>query len=102
MALINCPECGAEVSDRAPSCPKCGAPIANKTEAPQSGDYIPYTDQEVQMMLSKKHSTSHILHLILSIITAGVWVIVWILVAINNNIENARIDRRITKGKKLK
>ena len=24
MALIKCPECGAEMSDRAVSCPKCG------------------------------------------------------------------------------
>lgn len=28
MALINCPECQTEVSDRAASCPKCGCPIA--------------------------------------------------------------------------
>lgn len=27
MALINCKECGAEVSDKASSCPKCGYPI---------------------------------------------------------------------------
>lgn len=28
MALINCEDCGREVSDRAPACPNCGAPIA--------------------------------------------------------------------------
>ncbi len=27
MALINCPECGTEVSDKAKSCPKCAYPI---------------------------------------------------------------------------
>lgn len=27
MALINCPECGKEVSDKAASCPNCGCPI---------------------------------------------------------------------------
>lgn len=27
MALINCPECGREISDQALSCPNCGAPI---------------------------------------------------------------------------
>lgn len=27
MALIRCPECEAEVSDKATSCPKCGYPI---------------------------------------------------------------------------
>lgn len=31
MALINCPECGKEISDQAISCPNCGTPI-NKTE----------------------------------------------------------------------
>ncbi len=27
MALINCPECGKEVSDKATTCPNCGCPI---------------------------------------------------------------------------
>lgn len=27
MALIKCPECNSEVSDKAKSCPKCGCPI---------------------------------------------------------------------------
>lgn len=31
MAMINCPECGREVSDKASSCPNCGTPI-NKGE----------------------------------------------------------------------
>ena len=29
MALIKCPECGREVSDKAGSCPNCGCPIAS-------------------------------------------------------------------------
>ena len=28
MALIRCPECGIEVSSKAPACPKCGFPVA--------------------------------------------------------------------------
>lgn len=28
MAMINCPECGKEISDRAESCPNCGCPNA--------------------------------------------------------------------------
>lgn len=31
MALINCTECGKEVSDKAITCPNCGAPIKNNT-----------------------------------------------------------------------
>ena len=27
MALIKCPECSAEVSDKAYDCPRCGAPL---------------------------------------------------------------------------
>lgn len=29
MALIACPECSAEISDKAPTCPKCGVPVAS-------------------------------------------------------------------------
>lgn len=29
MALINCPECGTEVSDKAEKCLKCAYPITN-------------------------------------------------------------------------
>lgn len=29
MALINCPECGKQISDKANSCPNCGYPMAS-------------------------------------------------------------------------
>lgn len=32
MALIKCPECGKEVSDKAGACPSCGYPIQQKIE----------------------------------------------------------------------
>ncbi len=35
MALINCPECGKQVSDKAEQCPDCGLPI-NPTNKPKS------------------------------------------------------------------
>lgn len=31
MALINCSECGKQISDKASSCPSCGNPIAKST-----------------------------------------------------------------------
>ena len=34
MALVNCPECNASVSDRAAVCPRCGAPL-------NASEYIP-------------------------------------------------------------
>lgn len=33
MALINCPECGREVSDQAEACPRCAYPIGKKLTA---------------------------------------------------------------------
>ena len=32
MAIINCPECGKEISDKAIACPNCGIPIASKKD----------------------------------------------------------------------
>jgi ribosomal protein L7/L12 len=31
MALINCPECGKQISDMATSCPECGYPLQKST-----------------------------------------------------------------------
>jgi len=36
MALMECPECKHQVSDKAPACPKCGAPIAKAPPPPPS------------------------------------------------------------------
>jgi uncharacterized membrane protein YvbJ len=99
MALIKCHECGKEISDSAASCPWCGAPV--RQSGIKKGDTVPYTDQEVAVLLSKKKKTSHLLHLLMSIITAGLWIIIWILVTISNSNENAKIDRKIAKGKKI-
>ncbi|GAB5449932.1 MAG: hypothetical protein Hals2KO_02600 [Halioglobus sp.] len=99
MALVSCPDCDKQVSENAPACPNCGAPMAKDQTGLKPG-YLAYTEQEVQVLLSKKRKTSHVLHLILSLLTAGIWVIVWVLVAANNGTENARIDKKIAKGKK--
>ncbi|GHT51473.1 hypothetical protein AGMMS49982_09000 [Bacteroidia bacterium] len=32
MALINCPECGKQVSDKARKCPQCGCPIRDTVD----------------------------------------------------------------------
>lgn len=39
MALIKCPECEKEISDKASSCPSCGYPI-NKTEVETEQDRV--------------------------------------------------------------
>lgn len=72
MALIKCPECGSEISDKAVSCPHCGAPL-NRANTPKpspqsSNDYsnkyrTPKPDNN-----SGKVSALSIVSLILSII----------------------------------
>jgi len=37
MALINCPECGKQVSTEAKACPSCGFPVAEKV---QRGEFL--------------------------------------------------------------
>lgn len=47
MAIIKCPECGRQISDKAPACPNCGVQIAGKIiRCPQCGD-VYFNDQEV-------------------------------------------------------
>ena len=38
MALINCPECGKQASDKAPVCPNCGYPISEIKSADNNPD----------------------------------------------------------------
>lgn len=47
MAMIKCPECGRQISDKAPYCPSCGVAIAGKIiRCPQCGE-IYFKDQEM-------------------------------------------------------
>lgn len=51
MALINCPECGKEISDLAASCPNCGCPVKpaiSPLEAAQNSVNIPQSTPPVQ------------------------------------------------------
>ena len=36
MALVNCPECGKQVSTAAAACPNCGFPVAEKVKAAEA------------------------------------------------------------------
>ncbi len=40
MALIKCPECGKEISDKAEKCPNCGYPISNQSKAKDEYDNL--------------------------------------------------------------
>lgn len=45
MSLINCSECGNQVSSLAANCPKCGNPIAARAETIAAGTQVTTTQQ---------------------------------------------------------
>ena len=59
MALINCPECSTQVSDKAISCPSCGCPISAPPPAPLVAAAAPV------VTLSKSRGTYIILAILL-------------------------------------
>lgn len=47
MAIIKCPECGRQISDKAPTCPSCGVEIAGKViKCPHCGE-VYFRSQEM-------------------------------------------------------
>ncbi len=51
MALIECPECGTDVSSKAPTCPRCAYPVSGKLAGRSSGPRSPYGGLEVAKQL---------------------------------------------------
>jgi len=70
-------------------------------ERKSSGGRVPYSDQQVAVLLSQKSKTSHLLHFFLSLFTIGIWIPIWIFVSIVNGIANGSVDAIIAKGKKV-
>jgi hypothetical protein len=65
MALIQCEDCGREVSDRAPACPNCGAPVSSSVDkdAPNEvtidGEYFVGTKPLVVRLAAKAVQASN-------------------------------------------
>lgn len=51
MALINCPECGKEVSDKAEVCIRCGYPLHDETQSSKE-DVPAYLNEVKRLLLS--------------------------------------------------
>ena len=49
MALITCPECGKEVSDKAKMCPNCGYPINDPTVPDVENDILVFKGQRYDL-----------------------------------------------------
>ena len=56
MALVNCKECGKQVSDKAVACPNCGAPVSGRSQPATA---------PVVMIAPKSRSTAILLAMLL-------------------------------------
>lgn len=54
MALIVCPECGHEISDKAPACPHCGYPLSAQETQSVSEGVSPAVNPDKKKPASKK------------------------------------------------
>lgn len=50
MALIKCPECGKEVSDRAPACPNCGTLLKMKLKNTNTNCIIQFLEKAIPIL----------------------------------------------------
>lgn len=64
MALIKCPECGKEISDKASSCPNCGCPVTTK-------ENIRITFNNIRFLKNKK------IICIISVIVFGIIILLY-------------------------
>lgn len=55
MALINCPECGKEISDKAGNCPNCGCPIQPEQEAAKDNRGERWSSEQSSKTVTKKN-----------------------------------------------
>lgn len=74
MALISCPECGNQVSDKAHQCPNCGYPIENIGSAQniKKTDVVQTDVEKAEVKQPKKGKLKKILIALLILIILGV------------------------------
>ncbi len=54
MALINCPECKKEISDRATSCPNCGFPLQEESVSTKVVDELKFPQLQSDLSIGKQ------------------------------------------------
>lgn len=88
MALINCPECEKEISDKAVNCPHCGFPVTTNNQLEGQNDI------DVQMSenntLTRRKPSNKVLVIIVVVICAIVIAIVAAITIMSNKNKNER------------
>ena len=77
MALIKCPECGKDVSDKSIACPLCGYPIASMRDSKEEKTKEDKTEEKKPEIPQKKNTKNIIIGAIVAVIImaiACIWV----------------------------
>lgn len=73
MALINCPECTKEISDKVKACPHCGYPLIEETISEQIPQQVEVTAIKLKKQPSKKLKVFFIIFSVLVLIAISVF-----------------------------
>ena len=69
MSLINCPECGKQITDKATNCIHCGAPINMDQDVEEDVVYsVDYLDDDAESGTGRKKYIADIIVVIVSLI----------------------------------
>ncbi len=90
MALIQCPECGREISDRVTSCPHCGYPFSEQPVQPVTPQPVEVTGINLSIKKNEKYRTLFIGIFVLALLIAIV--IISIMAQRSRDAKNARND----------
>ena len=77
MALIQCPECGKQISDKAPACPNCGAPVGEYIDNNQDNSLSLIDQQKVEKDLKLYKRLKVYMNITLTILV--IWLFICVL-----------------------
>jgi len=77
MALIKCPECGKEISDKANACPNCGCPINDNVDKDESSRQLEISENTISQ-LDKRQNQNRKINFKLLISLVAIIVIIFV------------------------
>ena len=81
MALIKCPECGKEISDKASTCINCGSPVNNQSDENIVDNPTVTVVEHTKQKAQKKFFTA----MILNAIATGILVFIMLVLYLNSS-----------------
>ena len=97
MALIQCPECGKEISDKALTCPSCGCPI--KAEEPKA-DVSAERSNEIKDYTDASVKNKKLIPIIIGVAAAVIVLLLVVIIAIPKKSSKEEVTTEISEEEK--